>query len=223
MSIYGLVSGSARSARVQAQSSDLMQLQVRLFHSVALSFRCVLPSPGGAHASLPGPSHIHVNAFLLNRCTLTGALTPLLVSNSYDQKPSNKYWVDVQLRWGDYDSHDIERYTRAKFLDYTTDNMSIYPSPTGEPASTQLLSVPYGLSRLNACERVPSAAKFRHSCPRELRLRVEPPSPQRGKRLSTAPLPPQHFGLKWHSLHAIAMALWSASTWPATCSAPQVP
>lgn len=49
-----------------------------------------------------------------------------------DQKPSNKYWIDVQLRWGDYDSHDIERYTRAKFLDYTTDNMSIYPSPTGE-------------------------------------------------------------------------------------------
>ena len=34
-------------------------------------------------------------------------------------------------RWGDYDSHDIERYSRAKFLDYTTDNMSIYPSPTG--------------------------------------------------------------------------------------------
>lgn len=39
--------------------------------------------------------------------------------------------MDVQLRWGDYDSHDIERYARAKFLDYTTDNMSIYPSPTG--------------------------------------------------------------------------------------------
>lgn len=32
---------------------------------------------------------------------------------------------------GDYDSHDIERYVRAKFLDYTTDNMSIYPSPYG--------------------------------------------------------------------------------------------
>ena len=39
-------------------------------------------------------------------------------------------------RWGDYDSHDIERYTRAKFLDYTTDNMSIYPSPTGEQPGT---------------------------------------------------------------------------------------
>eukprot|EP00884_Botryococcus_braunii_P011285 jgi/Botrbrau1/20157/Bobra.0173s0058.1 len=49
----------------------------------------------------------------------------------FDQKAGNKYWLDVQLRWGDYDSHDIERYTRAKFLDYTTDNMSIYPSPTG--------------------------------------------------------------------------------------------
>ena len=49
----------------------------------------------------------------------------------FDQKASNKYWIDVQLRWGDYDSHDIERYTRAKFMDYTTDNMSIYPSPTG--------------------------------------------------------------------------------------------
>ena len=35
------------------------------------------------------------------------------------------------LSWGDYDSHDIERYCLAKFLDYTTDNMSLYPSPTG--------------------------------------------------------------------------------------------
>ncbi len=35
------------------------------------------------------------------------------------------------MRWGDYDSHDIERYARAKFLDYTTDNISIYPSSTG--------------------------------------------------------------------------------------------
>ena len=54
----------------------------------------------------------------------------------------------MQLRWGDFDSHDIERYTRAKFLDYVSiwyyerlflskrhtqvsDSMSIYPSPTG--------------------------------------------------------------------------------------------
>lgn len=48
-----------------------------------------------------------------------------------DGTTTTKYWIDVQLRWGDYDSHDVERYARAKFLDYTTDNMSIYPSPTG--------------------------------------------------------------------------------------------
>jgi len=51
--------------------------------------------------------------------------------DAFDGTSATKYWVDVQLRWGDFDSHDIERYSRAKFLDYTTDNMSIYPSPTG--------------------------------------------------------------------------------------------
>ena len=58
--------------------------------------------------------------------------------DAFDQKSSNKFWIDVQLRWGDFDSHDIERYTRAKFLDYTTDNMSIYPSPTGVMISIDL-------------------------------------------------------------------------------------
>eukprot|EP00668_Euglena_longa_P001742 GGOE01002052.1.p1 GENE.GGOE01002052.1~~GGOE01002052.1.p1 ORF type:complete len:2392 (-),score=761.77 GGOE01002052.1:208-7383(-) len=60
--------------------------------------------------------------------------TPSLLADTkdnYEGTSSTKYWIDVQLRWGDYDSHDIERYTRAKFLDYTTDNISIYPSPTG--------------------------------------------------------------------------------------------
>ena len=52
-------------------------------------------------------------------------------SDAFDAGKTNKYWIDVQLRWGDFDSHDVERYSRAKFLDYTTDNMSIYPSPTG--------------------------------------------------------------------------------------------
>jgi pre-mRNA-processing factor 8 len=51
--------------------------------------------------------------------------------DSFDGTTSSKYWVDVQLRWGDFDSHDVERYARAKFLDYTADNMSLYPSPTG--------------------------------------------------------------------------------------------
>ena len=86
-------------------------------------------------------------------------------NDAFDGTTSQKYWLDVQLRWGDYDvtthcshshcltappqlachvshltlrvvvvylqSHDIERYVRAKYLDYTTDQMSLYPSPTG--------------------------------------------------------------------------------------------
>lgn len=35
------------------------------------------------------------------------------------------------MRWGDYDSHDIERYSRAKYFEYTTDSMSLYPSSNG--------------------------------------------------------------------------------------------
>ncbi|ETO20865.1 hypothetical protein RFI_16345, partial [Reticulomyxa filosa] len=60
--------------------------------------------------------------------------TPSLLSDkteTYDGATNTKYWIDIQLRWGDYDSHDIERYCRAKFLDYTTDQMSLYPSATG--------------------------------------------------------------------------------------------
>lgn len=56
---------------------------------------------------------------------------PLACRDLMDGTTTQKFWIDIQLRWGDYDSHDIERYARAKFLDYTTDNMSIYPSPTG--------------------------------------------------------------------------------------------
>lgn len=48
-----------------------------------------------------------------------------------DGSSTSKWWLDVQLRWGDFDSHDVERYARAKFLDYTSDATSIYPSPTG--------------------------------------------------------------------------------------------
>jgi pre-mRNA-processing factor 8 len=33
--------------------------------------------------------------------------------DAFDQKASNKFWIDVQLRWGDFDSHDIERYSAS--------------------------------------------------------------------------------------------------------------
>ena len=59
--------------------------------------------------------------------------TPSMLTDTGDvfNSTATKYWLDIQLRWGDYDSHDIERYSRAKFLEYTMDNMSIYPSPAG--------------------------------------------------------------------------------------------
>ena len=47
------------------------------------------------------------------------------VKDVLDGTTSNKYWIDVQLRWGDFDTHDIERYTRAKFLDYVS-HMHLY-------------------------------------------------------------------------------------------------
>ncbi|EAL70007.1 pre-mRNA processing factor 8 [Dictyostelium discoideum AX4] len=58
---------------------------------------------------------------------------PSLLNDNRDtyDNTTTQYWLDVQLKWGDFDSHDIERYSRAKFLDYTTDSMSLYPSPTG--------------------------------------------------------------------------------------------
>eukprot|EP01080_Neovahlkampfia_damariscottae_P009220 gene9221-1307_t len=52
-------------------------------------------------------------------------------NDSFEGNSTQKYWVDVQLRWGDFDSHDVERYAKSKYLDYTQDNISIYPSATG--------------------------------------------------------------------------------------------
>ncbi|KAF6160137.1 hypothetical protein GIB67_016573, partial [Kingdonia uniflora] len=63
-------------------------------------------------------SYADILLFAAHRWTMS---KPTLVTKSkdvFDQKMSNKYWIDVQLRWGDCDSHDIERYTRAKNLKY---------------------------------------------------------------------------------------------------------
>lgn len=90
-----------------------------------------------------------------------------------DSTTTQKYWIDIQLRWGDYDSHDIERYARAKFLDYTTDNMSIYPSPTGVLIAIDLA---YNLHRyVGAQKHVFSISLIVECtcflvCPREMRF-----------------------------------------------------
>ena len=48
-----------------------------------------------------------------------------------DGGSTSTFWIDVQLRWGDYDSHDIDRYTKGKWLEYTASTSSLYPSPYG--------------------------------------------------------------------------------------------
>lgn len=54
------------------------------------------------------------------------------VKDVLDGTTSNKYWIDVQLRWGDFDTHDIERYTRAKFLDYVSSFSYLYTPSNSE-------------------------------------------------------------------------------------------
>jgi pre-mRNA-processing factor 8 len=69
--------------------------------------------------------------FATNKWNVTRPSLCFDTKDVYEPNTTNKFWLDVQLRYGDYDSHDIERYVRAKYLDYTTDSMSIYPSATG--------------------------------------------------------------------------------------------
>ncbi|KAI1337831.1 pre-mRNA processing splicing factor 8 [Xylariaceae sp. FL0016] len=69
--------------------------------------------------------------FASNKWNVTRPSLLYDTKDTIEATTTNKFWLDVQLRYGDYDSHDIERYTRAKYLDYTNDSMSIYPSATG--------------------------------------------------------------------------------------------
>lgn len=59
----------------------------------------------------------------------------LLWSKNSIFRPKNdiatEFWIDIQLRWGDFDSHDIERYAREKFLDFTVYQNGLYPCKYG--------------------------------------------------------------------------------------------
>ncbi|KAI0017359.1 pre-mRNA processing splicing factor 8 [Xylariomycetidae sp. FL0641] len=69
--------------------------------------------------------------FASNKWNVTRPSLLYDTKDTLEPTTTTKFWLDIQLRYGDYDSHDIERYTRAKYLDYTNDSMSIYPSATG--------------------------------------------------------------------------------------------
>ncbi|EAN99773.1 PRP8 protein homologue, putative [Trypanosoma cruzi] len=49
--------------------------------------------------------------------------------DEYRSHLTSKFWIDVQLRWGNYDSHNIAEYTRKKFYEYSSAKM--YPFPAG--------------------------------------------------------------------------------------------
>ncbi|KAI8869851.1 pre-mRNA-processing-splicing factor 8 [Ramicandelaber brevisporus] len=55
----------------------------------------------------------------------------LKTGSEFTDKSTSKVWLDIQLSWGNYDEHDIERYARSKFAEYTSDGISVYPSKTG--------------------------------------------------------------------------------------------
>ncbi|KAF8135958.1 PRP8 domain IV core-domain-containing protein [Mycena galopus ATCC 62051] len=67
---------------------------------------------------------------------------PSLVTNIkdvLDGTTSNKFWMDIQLRWGDFNTHNIEQYTCAKFLDYSP---SYSRNPDKEPGLQLYYSEP---------------------------------------------------------------------------------
>ena len=67
------------------------------------------------------------------------------LANANTNATITKMWVDVQLKWGDYDLHDIDRYARMKYLDYSSDNTSIYPSQYGIIVAIDLAYLTVGM------------------------------------------------------------------------------
>ncbi|EPY24536.1 pre-mRNA-processing factor 8 [Strigomonas culicis] len=58
---------------------------------------------------------------------------PSVLSDSNGDQYANlttaKFWIDVQLRWGNYDNHNIAEYAKKKFFEYS--NAKMYPFPAG--------------------------------------------------------------------------------------------
>ena len=61
---------------------------------------------------------------------------PSLLSDEGDEfgadgRATAKYWIDVQLRWGNYDEHNIASYARSKYNEYSRSGVTRYPNATG--------------------------------------------------------------------------------------------
>ena len=128
----GINAGFAVSVAVNADEGDHMVIKGKRRVKNAVNWKVFL-SEKQATATVPRsdlqavthrgtvwcvtvpPHHtILVRRLVASTCPDTGR--PIIM-------PSRPIWMG--------NSHDIERYVRAKYLDYTTDSMSLYPSPTG--------------------------------------------------------------------------------------------
>ncbi|XP_075591060.1 uncharacterized protein LOC142597946 [Dermatophagoides farinae] len=60
---------------------------------------------------------------------------PSLLSkeDAYASNPDDarNLFIDIQLCWGNYDTHNIEKHSKIKYLDYTTDAVTLYPCKNG--------------------------------------------------------------------------------------------
>lgn len=66
---------------------------------------------------------------------------PTLLTDANDvfqQRVTKKWWIDIQLRWGNFDSHNIAEYARSKYHEYTRDGRTQYPSPAGVVVAVDL-------------------------------------------------------------------------------------
>lgn len=50
------------------------------------------------------------------------------LSDEYKQMTTSKFFIDIQLRWGNYDSHNIAEYARKKFREYSIAKMYSFPA-----------------------------------------------------------------------------------------------
>jgi len=67
---------------------------------------------------------------------------PCLLGNKntryFSKNYSSAFWLDLKLKWSNFDSHDIERMSRVDFLSYTKNIKSTYPSKIGAIVSIDL-------------------------------------------------------------------------------------
>ncbi|KAG8345580.1 PRO8NT PrP8 N terminal domain [Trypanosoma vivax] len=56
--------------------------------------------------------------------------------DEYRAHSTAKFWFDIQLRWGNYDSHNIAEYARKRFYEYSSAKM--YPFPAGVVVAVDL-------------------------------------------------------------------------------------